>query len=369
VTTPNPSPPGGSRDAWSEPRPVDVAAIERELGALLGSPAPGESALPTRARMSNLVVFASRDAADGGELPESIAEISGRHPSRVLLLVDDPDLGAEPRAWVSALCRLGGGGRRVCSEQVSIRSGPDGLRRLPSIVRPLLVGDLPTALWWAVPTAPPLAGELFRDLSGMARRVLWDSRDWDDEAGGLRSTARWAGGADPRQGLADLAWVRLAPWRAAIGRALGTTAASTNSLRIVHGPHALPEALLLVGWLADRLGWRRASRGDVSRVSARWRLAGPGGDVSVDVLRVPDGPSSVIEATFEQAVRGARVSVVRDSDERLRVEPPLPGGGILPGTSATPAEIVARELSDLDGDPMFRPALAVARSLAEDVAG
>jgi hypothetical protein len=84
---------------------------------------------------------------------------------------------------------------------------------------------------------------------------------------------------------------------------------------------------------------------------------------------VPDGPSSVIETVFEQSGRGVRVAVARDGADRLRIEPPLPGGGMLSGTWASPAEIVARELSDLDGDPMFRPALAVARSLAEDVAG
>ncbi len=363
--------PGTASEEWTEQRPVDLGAIERELEAqldVLGR--AGQGVVPTRARMSNLVVFASGEAADG-RLHESLAEISERHPSRILLLVRDDDLGAEPKAWVSALCRAGDGGRKICSEQVSIRAGGEGVRLLPSIVRPLLVGDLPTALWWAVPTPPPLAGEVFAELAAMARRILWDSRDWADEAVGLRSVGRWAEAVDPRIGLADLAWVRLAPWRLAVARALGAEAAATTSVRVVHGPHALPKALLLVGWLAARLGWRRRDGGAITPSSARWTLDGPSGrDVRVEVLRATDGPPLLLEAGFEVAGSVSRVVSVRsEPDGRLRIDPPLPGAEVLPSPSGGPGDLVARELPDLDGDPQFRAALAVARSLSEDVVG
>ncbi|MFM7142552.1 MAG: glucose-6-phosphate dehydrogenase assembly protein OpcA, partial [Alphaproteobacteria bacterium] len=346
---------------WTEARAVDVAAIERELESMLGRSDEPRGGVPTRARMSNLVVFATREGAEGG-LNESLAEVAGRHPSRVLLLVADPDLGEAPQAWVSALCRGGDGGRRICSEQVSIRAGGDGVRRLPSVVRPLLVGDLPTALWWAVPTPPTFSGEIFHELAEMAQRVLWDSADWADDANGLRSVGRWAEGVDSRVGLGDLAWSRLGPWRASVARALGPTATVVTKLRIAHGPHALPKALLLAGWLADRLGWRRTGRGEIGPSSARWTFDASGRPVTVEVVRVGEGPPSVLEVVFETTAAAApRVAIRRGGDGRLEVDPPVPGGSLGPAPIGAPGELVARELPDLDGDPLFRSALAAAR--------
>ncbi|MBU6281113.1 glucose-6-phosphate dehydrogenase assembly protein OpcA [bacterium] len=367
--TPGPPQAPGSDAGWSGARPVDVGAIERELAAQLGAGAPGQDPVATRARMSNLLVFATGASADG-PLAESLAAISERHPSRIILLVGDEGIDPEPRAWVSALCRTGDGGRRICSEQVSIRTGREGLQRLPSIVRPLLVGDLPTALWWTLPTPPVQGGDFFTELSSMARRILWDSTDWVDEAGGLRSVGRWAQGMDRRVGLGDLAWVRLVPWRLAVARALGAAAPAVRSVRVVHGPHALAQALLLVGWLASRLGWRRRGHGETTASSARWGLEAPTGVVTIEVLRVADGPASLVEASFVLEGDPARaISVRGESDGRVRIDPPLPGGSLMPAAPAGPAEIVARELPDLDGDPQFREALAVARSLSEDVSG
>lgn len=353
---------------WTAARPVDVGQVERELEAMLGASKASDGGVATRARMSNLVVFATTEAAESG-LNESLAEVSDRHPSRVLLLLADGEQEEQPRAWVSALCRSGDGGRRICSEQVSIRAGGEGLRRLPSVVRPLLVGDLPTALWWAVPTPPPLFGDLFFELAGMARRVLWDSTIWLDEAVGLRAVAGWADGVDPRIGLVDLAWVRLAPWRGAIARALGPAANRISSVRIQHGPQALPKALLLAGWLGDRLGWRRGGHGEVSSGSARWSMEAASGPVALEVVRVPEGPCSVLEASFGCAAdAGSRITVRRIADGRLEVDPPLPGGIVAPALLGTPGDLVSRELPDLDGDPLFRSALSIARTLSEDVA-
>lgn len=362
-----PAPAGGGAD-WTVPRAVDVGAVERELEAMLRPSSETAAGVATRARMSNLVVFSTAEAAEGG-LNESLAEVSGRHPSRVLLLVADGEHDQAPRAWVSALCRMGDGGRRICSEQVSIRAGGEGVRRLPSVVRPLLVGDLPTALWWAVPTPPPSHGELFLELAGMAGRVLWDSTGWSDEAGGLRSVGKWADGVDPRVGLADLAWTRLSPWRTAIARALGPGATAVSHVRIEHGPHALPKALLLAGWLADRLGWRSVGRGEVSSSpSARWSMQAPGGAVDLEVVRVAEAPQSVLAASFAgRPSTGLRVDLRRSADGRLEIEPPLPGGGLPRAVLASPGDFVARELPDLDGDPLFRSALSVARRLADDV--
>src|SRR5262249_6195857 len=191
-------------------KPVDVAAIEREL-AKLWNPVPGEVAgeeSVTRACMSNLLIFCS--AHDQVPvLSQEVGEIVLEHPSRVVLLVADAtQKTASIEAFVSAQCHMIGGGKQVCSEYVTVSTGGGGAARLPSVARPLLIGDLPTALGWAPNQAPPLQGELFSELSGMADQVLYDSIGWPEPVRAVVATADWAV-SDAHRLVADLSWRRL----------------------------------------------------------------------------------------------------------------------------------------------------------------
>ena len=44
----------------------------------------------------------------------------------------------------------------VCTEQVTLEAGGAAVEHLPFAVRALLIGDLPTNLWWAAPIPPPV---------------------------------------------------------------------------------------------------------------------------------------------------------------------------------------------------------------------
>ena len=91
-------------------RSVDVSALDRELSQLL-RPAKdaADSAQPvTRACMSNLIVVAGKESAPS--ISDELATIAERHPSRVLLLLAEPEAGEQIRAAVSALCYRTGEG-------------------------------------------------------------------------------------------------------------------------------------------------------------------------------------------------------------------------------------------------------------------
>ena len=160
------------------PKQVNFAAIERELTRLWVHPDHGTPAgeTITRVVMSNLVIYCpDRDQAT--TLPGEIAEIVRVHPARVLLLLTE-EAGEEALdAHVSALCHKLGGKTQVCSEHVTIKATGTAWRRLPSTVRSLLIGDLPTSLWWAShQTAPPRGGGLFEELAGLSDQVIYESR-------------------------------------------------------------------------------------------------------------------------------------------------------------------------------------------------
>ena len=84
------------------------------------------------------------------------------HPARVLLLVHDPVGPPKPvTATVHTQHRMGKG-LRAFSEQVTLRADGRSVEHLPYAVRALLIGDLPTNLWWAAPQPPAMAGKVAR---------------------------------------------------------------------------------------------------------------------------------------------------------------------------------------------------------------
>lgn len=369
----------GSRFATYAPKPVDVRRIERELTEMWSEPPAGAAGdVPvTRACMSNLIVFAP-DLTDAESLASELLPIVERHPSRILMLVGETQADqAEIEAYVSALCYLGERGRQVCSEHVVIGARKAARRRLPSAVRPLVLGDLPTALWWAPGEPPGLAGDLFRELADMATQVVFDSLGWPDPARGLVATARWASGADAAAGISDLAWARLAPWRSLIGQALDPAVApgalvSLHEVEIEHAPEAASQAWLLAGWLASRLAWRLEAAQLGGSAHAEWRFAGRAAPVRL----VASASPAVAQAGVEDALRvrlrwGAserpeQITVARSGDDRLEIVGEGAGSrGAMVVPQRSRAALVARELPDLGRDPIYRQSLEAARRMFE----
>lgn len=361
----------------TESQPVPVEAIEGALAGLWRPAATGEgaeSAPRTRACMSNLIVYcagSSQTAAAAAELPAAVQV----HPSRVLLLEGDPGRAdAAPEAEVSALCSLGEGGQQICSEHVLLVAGGSGVRRLASVARTLLIGDLPTALWWTVPEAAPLAGPLFDELAALANQVIFDSRGWPDPVRGVAAMGDWAEGEGRR--VADISWRRLEPWRRLVARALDPAQApgalaGIDEVRIAHGPHGLTQAWYLIGWLAAHLGWRNSAGAIQAGVEIRWELAAPGRTVRVVVERLPDGPPEIVGAVLHW--RGA------DGPETLRLTQldeyrlaAFSGNESSPrwvvATAPTAlAPLVAAQLSHHGHDGRFRDTLRLARAMARDL--
>jgi glucose-6-phosphate dehydrogenase assembly protein OpcA len=353
-------------------RAVDVRAIERELAGLLAPDGSADEAV-VRACMSNLLVYCET-GEQARSVPEEIATIVHHHPSRVVLLVGDAG-GDEPglEAWVSAHCYLAGGGRQICSEHVTLRGGRDAARRLPSTARSLLIGDLPTSLWWATPEPPPRTSALFQELSGMARRVIFDSVGWSDPVHDLVATAEWVGGTDAS--VSDLAWRRLKPWRRALSQTLDPAVLpdalhGIEEVAVEHGPAGLSQAWWLLGWLVSALGWDladgakgrgsellfgfRSRRGPVGAIVRGLEHGEP--DLRSVTLRWGSGRGPG-EASFSAAPPGRiAIRVAGSAAERVVA---APTGGR--------ADLVARELPKLHGDSLLREVLRVSHAMAAAV--
>lgn len=266
-----PATPGQPVLRWAS-RARGVADVGRELGRIWSSvslttlsPDGGEERrVAARSSVMNLVVIAGR--AEVGERAAAIVEgLTGRHPSRALVVSQaDPDGPAWLDAQIHAHCILPApGAPETCSELVYLTAGGQTGQHLAGIVAPLLIHDLPVAVWW--PSEPRLESPQVRGLLALADQVLVDGSGWTGD--GLRRLAQLAAiPAEHRVEVTDFALVRQARWREAIAWTFDRPdlLAYLGGLRAVTVGYAARDAepgrtnvvkpLYHVAWLASRLG-------------------------------------------------------------------------------------------------------------------
>ena len=376
-------------DASSIPPPlgertqIDVRAIERELNELWKHAAgdgPESRSAVTRTCVLNLVVITSSSRA-ALHITDVIAQLTARHPNRAIVVSAMPGAGA-PReaplldAWVQAHCQLPSPGRpQVCCEQITIEARGAAVARVPGTVLPLLVPDVPVMLWW--PRGEPFDDPLFVKLSDLADRVIVDSATFAAPAAGL---ARLAQLLDRDLAISDLAWARLTPWRELIAQFFDAAAMLPHLGRIAEvtveyaarpgGATCWTQALLLVGWLGSRLGWRPA--GGVAGGEGRTRLVmqrADGSDVQIELHGAePEADATDRLASVVLECPQARFSVMRGASPdaaiaRAEVAGMPPLQRVVRLEQLSEVDLIAEELRLLGRDHAFEGALRVAAVL------
>jgi glucose-6-phosphate dehydrogenase assembly protein OpcA len=354
---------------------IDPVQIERELAtiwATIDGQEKDAGGTVTRASMSNVMIFCdgevqALDAAD------RIPLLVQHHPARVLVLALIPDQPTENvKAWVTAHCRRTSDGTQLCAEHIELRFGASSAERAASVVRSLLIADLPSAMWWMSPRAPALAGAVFGAFAPMAQQIIYDSVGWSDPPRAVLAMTRWA--KTHRTVIFNLAWRRLKPWRRILAQSLAPTLVPGALQRIAdielhHGRNALPVAWLLLGWLASRLGWRPqrgvASAGD----QLVWHFASDHGPLQVKLHR-SDSQQPLIErmriAWQGDGKRPAGSAEYRHEGHHIRHFPGDPAllPSSIPAPEQRPEQMVAAQLAHRAGDALFSEAIAISEAMA-----
>jgi glucose-6-phosphate dehydrogenase assembly protein OpcA len=331
-----------------------------------------------KVRMSNLVIYCNTVEA-ARQVAVQVPDVVAVHPARVLLLVGD---NGSTDANVSAAVRVEVRGLAVhqlaCSEQV-VLSAPAGLAdRLPFAVRSLSIGDLPTNLWWASPQPPPLAGNLLYDLAEYAQQIMYDSLGWPDPARGVAATATWLesverfNDAQRWRVASDLNWRRLKYWRRLVTQALEPVEVdSITEVAVSHGPHAVVQAWELLSWLAARVGWR-VQHGKVRQgVEMAWQFQAPQGDVRFCIKRLEQGPPEIKGMRIRCCLENKPVTLHLACETAGKLVIRLEGVEAEPRTLMLPevkaAEVIGKQLSDRERDPVFRESMQVAQVMAKSL--
>ncbi len=354
---------------------IKIAQVRQQLDSLWESLhqdlADGQAV--TRACMSNLIIYCEGDE-QAASISRAIPGIVQNHPSRIIFLIGTGQT-SEPgiEVFVSGhYCALNSGWQ-VCSEQIRVVSDGFTSRRLPSVTRSQLIGDLPTTLWWAALQPPPFAGKLFYKLASMADQIIYDSYNWNNPSKGIQAMARWVAAEKQEHVIFNLSWRRLKPWRSLLSQVLDPqikpgALQNVTQLRIEHGPHALGMALLLLGWLASRLNWEPIEGRVALDKETVWHFTAHGRQIPARVVRLGGGEPTLhrMHWYWRTEQQSQHIEFSRLSDGRL---------GIVEDTSDVPTRVVAApplrrsalvaaQMAHRTRDKLFEEALEVGNTMA-----
>jgi glucose-6-phosphate dehydrogenase assembly protein OpcA len=257
---------------------AQAEAAARAAAALAASQAGDSEGRHVAARSSvlNLVVIAG-DRATSEKCARIISGTAGRHPSRSLLISEvDPDAPSGLEAEIDTIALTSAGHRtETGAEMIHVAARGEAGRHLASIIVPLLVHDLPVAIWW--PGQPALGSHRSDRLLPIADRLIVDGSEW--AGNGLDLLLQLARIADNRRPggrvggqrplvVVDFALVRQSRWREALASVydLPDLRPHLGAVRSIDVTYAAavegdPELttnvvrpLYHVAWLASRLG-------------------------------------------------------------------------------------------------------------------
>jgi len=364
---------------------TSIDALERELARLRRAAvahAMERGQTLARASVLNLVVYSEREV-HARRAARTVADLALRHPSRAIVLLGDRDRSGVV-ASVQLHCHVpqSDGAQPVLYEQIMARVRGDFDERVASVVIPLLVPDLPVFLWWT--GTPPRDARHLDDLVALADRFIIDSADFARPDHTLPEVARLA---RHRVAITDLNWARLTHWRELIAQFFdvpawrpfldGVTGIRAGFAVDMDGRDIHPsQALLLLGWLSSRLGWRpvealapaetggllfRMGRADGAPIMVRLR---PRFERGLDA-----GDVSGIRIQATHAREAAEFVIKRAPDERHATATAIIGGvvrseRVVPLPALGIRDLLGEELAIARNDHVYEVALAALMALA-----
>jgi glucose-6-phosphate dehydrogenase assembly protein OpcA len=345
-----------SEAVWSE-RDTTPSAIDEALRRMLAERhAEDPDFVP--ARVCNLIAIVDREWR--GEVENRLARVGRFNPSRTIVCAVERN-----RTTIDAVVSLGMSGEHkqgevaVGAERIELFIGEDHLKRLETIVDPLIVPDLMTIVW--SPHGHDNAVDALVKLAGV---VLIDTITAPDPGAALRR----AGWLTERAYVVDLAWLRSLPWRERLASTFDPppwrpSLREITAVTVRHHPESVVSASLLVCWLATRLGWQPAPMEEEDGgLVARFRASGRKVKLRVE----PDEtmPVAGLAGVALETASGMKLSLFRGPGG-LRATRKLPGGKesswVVLGASRGEAGILGEGIRQaLLRDPTYGPALTAA---------
>jgi glucose-6-phosphate dehydrogenase assembly protein OpcA len=346
---------------------VDIGAIEKSLAELWRGQSTADDSAVTRAALWNVVAHTSSSDLHV-TASETLGRASASVPQRTIVIRSTPAGPPEMSSWISANCHLLGGGKQVCSEEISIVASGDRIHRVPPLVHALLIPDMPVAVWW-LGDLPNEHEEYVEALLEPADRLIVDSVYFDSPAD-IALVARVA--AKTTTAPADLNWVRLEEWRAATASifdapSMRSRLSAIRRVRVIAGTtdesffgHSI-ESLFFASWISaqagqqvDREGHAEGPAGAIDYRFERRMQASEIGAVAFVEIQFDDGSCASIARDREHGVLKANVDGVESSPQ-----------SVTRALARKTDDLIVRQLKRPEADRVFLKILPIAARMAK----
>lgn len=239
---------------------IDTARIQTELCRLFKS---HSEETKIKASLFNLVVYTNETSRTASCFKEIINQISEQFPYRLIFIQADSS-GSSDKLQVRVLPAASNSTGGVAGDQIWIEVSGSELSRVPFLILPHLIPDLPIYLLWGQdPTKEEI---ILPKLLPLATRIIFDS----ENANNLQqfsSTILQMINTSTLE-IVDMNWIRISGWRQILGRAFDSETRihllhTTTYIKLIYNdlPNSAfsqPEtqALYLQAWIASCLDWK-----------------------------------------------------------------------------------------------------------------
>lgn len=240
---------------------IQVADIEKELARLSVLEKTNN---PIQACLFNLIVYV-HDKSRIAYLQTLTQSIVERFPCRILFIHEEANAESNFLKVNVSHEVIGNGKSGIACEQIAISSSESQKQRIPFIVLPNLVPDLPIYFLWG--QDPSIENKILPYLEKYTSRLIFDTecaKDFQKYCCKVLEMIK----QHPQISFVDINWIKLGGWRQAFRQIFDcTTHASSllnpqeivikyNNKKSDSVRHHSMQALYLVGWLASRLQWQ-----------------------------------------------------------------------------------------------------------------
>jgi glucose-6-phosphate dehydrogenase assembly protein OpcA len=273
---------------------VDPGKIEPELMRLW----EGLAKEKMRACLFNLIVF-NKLSSRTDYIRGIVQKVSEKYPCRVLFISSDPE---SEHPYLKTAVSVVGNGSIACDYIDIGVSGPE-IERVPFLLFPHLIPDLPVSLLWTEDPSEP--HPLFDPLSKLATRIIFDSESADSLLAFSQKILKLREGTGID--TADLNWARIEGWRDLIASLFhsGERLDMIQNLQITYNSrktesfcHLKVQSMYLLAWLSSRLKWKFKKGSKKLEFTfekqkaeihcAEWEKLGSGTIISIDLTTSDD---------------------------------------------------------------------------------
>lgn len=253
-----------------------------------------------RASLFNLIVF-NRYSPRTDYIRNIVQKVVEKFPCRVLFISEDPDSNQSYLKTAVSVIMPESAGNAVACDQIDIGAAGNEIERVPYLLWPHILPDLPVTLLWA--EDPSFTHPLFEPLSRLADRIIFDSESADSLFDFSRTVLSLK--EKRKVDVADLNWARTEGWRDLLAFVFNTKERvemlkNLSMLKITYNArpteffcHLKIQSMYLLSWLAGRLDWQfktatKQLQFDFTALKASiettvWEKLGPGTITSVDL--------------------------------------------------------------------------------------